>query len=99
MAADPAARQLLDELRALSAALQSLPQQKLGEDLSQQVLHVAERRMLTEGEPGDAALARDAAVSRTIFRRFLESPRAGLDRNGRSDRRNDRRPRAPSSGL
>ena len=55
LAASPAVRQLLDDLRALSAALQSLPQQKLGEDLSAQVLRAAERRMLTEGEPGDTA--------------------------------------------
>jgi hypothetical protein len=53
LAASPAARQLLDELRAVSTALQSLPQQKLGEDLSGHVLRIAERRMLTEGEPGN----------------------------------------------
>jgi len=47
LADNPQARQLLDELRALSATLQSLPQYKLGEDISQQVLRVAERRMLT----------------------------------------------------
>ena len=52
LAANPAARQLLDELRALSATLQALPQEKLGEDLSRQVLRVAERRMLTEGGAG-----------------------------------------------
>ncbi len=68
LASSPAARQLLDELRALSATLQSLPQQKLGEDLSQQVLRVAERRMLTEGEPDDAA---PVPLSRTILRRFV----------------------------
>ena len=33
LAANPAAQQLLDELRALSATLQTLPQQDLGEDL------------------------------------------------------------------
>jgi hypothetical protein len=70
LAANPAARQLLDELRALSTALQSLPQQKLGEDLSAQVLRVAERRMLTAGEPDDA-LAKSEPFSRMIFRRFL----------------------------
>ena len=68
LASSPAARQLLDELRALSATLQSLPQQKLGEDLSRQVLRVAERRMLTEGEPDDAA---PVPLSRTVFRRFI----------------------------
>jgi hypothetical protein len=68
LASSPAARQLLDELRTLSATLQSLPQQKLGEDLSQQVLRVAERRMLTEGEPNDAA---PVPASRTLLRRFV----------------------------
>ena len=73
LAANPAARQLLDELRALSTALQSLPQQKLGKDLSGQVLRVAERRMLTEGEPDEAAPspAVSEPFSRMIFRRFL----------------------------
>ena len=52
LAADPAARQTLDELRALSATLQALPRQKLGEDLSPQVLRVVERRMLTGEGPG-----------------------------------------------
>ncbi|MFZ1932475.1 MAG: hypothetical protein WCB27_05575 [Thermoguttaceae bacterium] len=68
LAASPAARQLLDELWAVSATLQSLPQMKVGEDLSQQVLRVAERRMLTEGEPADAA---PAPLSRTLLRRFI----------------------------
>ena len=73
MAAEPRARQLLDELRALSAALQSLPQQKLGEDLSRQVLRVAERRMLTEGEPDDAAPSPAAPMPlvRSLSKRFL----------------------------
>ncbi len=68
LASSPAARQLLDELRAVGATLQSLPRQKLGEDLSQQVLRMAERRMLTEGEPGDAA---PVPLSRALFRRFI----------------------------
>ena len=42
----PAARQLLEELRALSTTLQALPPQKLGKDLGPQVLREAERRML-----------------------------------------------------
>ena len=54
LAASPAARQLLDELRTLSTTLQSLPQQKLGEDLGPQVLRLAERRMLTEPPSADA---------------------------------------------
>jgi hypothetical protein len=48
---NPAARQLLDEMRALSSTLQSLPVQKLDEDLSQRVLRMAERRMLSGTSP------------------------------------------------
>jgi hypothetical protein len=44
LADDPRARRLLDELRALSATLQSLPQHKLGENITEQVLRMAERR-------------------------------------------------------
>ena len=51
LATDAAARQLLEELRTLSATLQGLPQQRVGEDLSQRVLRSAEERMLT-GAPG-----------------------------------------------
>jgi len=50
LADNPAARQLLDELRALSSTLQSMPQYALGEDLSDRVLRMAERRMLTDSE-------------------------------------------------
>jgi hypothetical protein len=70
LAASPAARRLLDELRALSTTLQDLPQEKLGEDLSRQVLRIAERRLLTEGEPGDLETAPTPA-ERSPFRRFF----------------------------
>ena len=50
LAADPAARQLLDESAPLSATLQDLPQQTLGEDLGDRVLQLAERRILTESQ-------------------------------------------------
>jgi hypothetical protein len=50
LADSPRARRVLAELRALSATLQSLPQETLGEDLSESVLHAAARRILT----GDA---------------------------------------------
>jgi len=53
LAASPAARQLMDEFRALSVTLQSLPVRRLGEDLSPRVLHAAERRMLAESEGSD----------------------------------------------
>jgi len=77
LAANPAARQLLDELRTLSTTLQSLPQQKVGEDLGPRVVRIAERRMLTEEPPGDVERAQFAAVplARSIFRRILQ-PRA-----------------------
>ena len=51
LATSPEARQLLEELRALGGRLQSLPQQRLGEDLSARVLEVAERRMLLPDRP------------------------------------------------
>ena len=70
LAADPAARQLLEELRALSNTLQTLPREKLGEDLSRHVLRVAERRMLTEGAPGQSE-ATSVPLARSLFRRFL----------------------------
>lgn len=47
----PHARKTLEELRAMSQSLQSLPQRRLGEDLSEEVLRLAECRMLLE--PGD----------------------------------------------
>jgi len=73
LAADPAARQTLDELRALSATLQALPRQKLGEDLSPQVLRAVERRMLTGEGPGESRLTigAPAPLTRSIFRRVL----------------------------
>ena len=70
LATSPAARQLLDELHALSNTLQALPQEKLGEDLSQQVLRVAERRMLTGAEPGPVEAA-PVPLARSVFRRVL----------------------------
>lgn len=70
LATNPAARQLLDEFRTLSQAVQSLPHEELGEDISRQVLRVAERRMLTEGGPTETKeLAKP--LPRTISQRFL----------------------------
>lgn len=48
LATSPEARQLLESLKTLSATVQSLPVHKLDEDLSQRVLRLAERRMLSE---------------------------------------------------
>jgi len=50
LASSPAARQLLDELRALSNTLQALPQERLDQDFGQRVMRVVERRMLTGSE-------------------------------------------------
>jgi anti-sigma factor RsiW len=70
LAADPAAQQLLDELRALSSTLQSLPQERLRENLSRKVLRAAERRMLAEGDRGEQE-STPTPLDRTIPRRFL----------------------------
>jgi hypothetical protein len=76
LATDPAARQLLEELRAVSNTLQSLPQQKVGEDLGPHVLRMAERRILTDQQPKSSSRIESAPVplGRAIFRRFT-SPR------------------------
>ncbi len=57
LAVSAEARQLLEEMRALSGTLQGLSQQKLNEDLSVRVLQIAERRMLSpeEAEKPDGA--------------------------------------------
>ena len=76
LATSPVARQLLEELRTLSSTLQAMPQYKLGEDLSQQVLRIAERQILTEPDQFPSpAPAPDAVRRRSIFRRLL-NPRA-----------------------
>ena len=46
LANDPQAKQLVDELRALSHQVQSLPQEAVGEDLRSAILQRAERAML-----------------------------------------------------
>ena len=74
--ASPAARQLLDELRALSTNLQALPVYELKEDLSARVLRRAEQRVLS-GSPGldsqsdSPTCDRDATVRPAILRRVL----------------------------
>ena len=55
LAANPAARQWVEEMRALSHTLQSLPQEKVGEDLGPRVLRLAEQRMLTDAPPAEPA--------------------------------------------
>ncbi len=50
LAVDPAARQLVEQLRAVSRTLQGLPQESLGEDLRGAVLQRAERAMLAPAQ-------------------------------------------------
>jgi negative regulator of sigma E activity len=73
LASDPAARQLLDELRAIGDALRTLPRRKVGEDLSHRVLRAAERRILLEGLPDELGnpLLRPTPPARRAFRRVL----------------------------
>jgi anti-sigma factor RsiW len=84
LAANPAARQLLEELRALSSALQAMPAYTLEEDLSGRVLRLAERRMLAgsgestrDTEPVGTIPAREGPLWRSILRRTV-TPRAVL---------------------
>src|SRR3972149_3134877 len=60
-AADPAARQMLDQLRAASQAMQSLPHETVGQDLRESILRRAEAAMLTSNG-GRSAAATDRAV-------------------------------------
>ncbi|MGQ9575464.1 MAG: hypothetical protein ACUVUC_09105 [Thermoguttaceae bacterium] len=74
LATSPEARQLLDELRALSATLQSLPPYKLQEDLAEQVLRTVERRMLSEpagSGPAAGLPGQEVPLWRAIARRLL----------------------------
>ena len=64
------ARQLLEELRAVSGALQSLPQQKLDEDLAARVLQIAERRMLSPEEAESSAEADKPSAGRAASAGF-----------------------------
>ncbi len=77
LATSPAARQLVDDLRALSSTLQSLPVRKLDEDLSQQVLRLAEHRVLS-GRTDSDSFPREPVVSTSrwqVIARRLSRPR------------------------
>ena len=77
LAANPATRQWMEDLRAVGAAIKSLPQQRLDEDLSGRVLKIAERRVLTGGDnlarPADAG---DRRWWRQVDWRGMASKRA-----------------------
>jgi|GEM_PF-1486233 len=77
LAASPAARQLVDDLRSLSSTLQGLPLEKLDVDLSQEVLRLAERRMLSgEGDSAeDLELPGGASAKWRAFVRRWSRPR------------------------
>lgn len=62
---DPARRQALEELQALSGDFQTLPRYELAEDFYQRVLAVAEQRSLT----GDEEAGEDQRASETAERR------------------------------
>lgn len=74
LAESPEARQTLEELRNLSAAVQSLPKAELGEDLADSVLRLAERRMLTTAPQADDSLPQPAFTWAGALRRVI-SPR------------------------
>lgn len=65
LAEQPEARQLLDELRALSGGFEALPKHRLEVDFASRVLRAAEREMLAGDPPGEmpAASPRSAASS------------------------------------
>ncbi|MGI9428999.1 MAG: anti-sigma factor family protein, partial [Bythopirellula sp.] len=64
LADDPSARQLVDELRALSHELQALPQQTLGDDLTATIMQRAERSMLLGAESQSTLRTSDEGASR-----------------------------------
>lgn len=74
LAENPAARQLVDELRALRASLQSLPPRKLPGDLSETVLQTATARQ-TASSPRQKTPASQAAFLRRLADRFKDNPR------------------------
>ncbi|MEX0641223.1 MAG: zf-HC2 domain-containing protein [Pirellulales bacterium] len=63
LAADPAARQMLDQLRVTSQALQGLPPEAVGQDLRESILRRAEAAMLTSGGQNSAAAATKLAAT------------------------------------
>lgn len=50
---NPASRQLLEELKSLRTAVQSLPRESLGQDFSKQVMQMAERSVLAGNSQSD----------------------------------------------
>jgi hypothetical protein len=75
VAANPAARKLMDEFRALSTALRSLPERKLDQDLTQLVLLQAEAQMVSDAAADESPVAAATSVAEesrlNTFRRLL----------------------------
>ena len=95
LAADPAARQLLEQLRAVSRAVKDLPAEPIGVDIRDTVLRRAERAMLISNPTGsDARICRGGrrlsrGPSSTTHDRSLDS-RLGLGGTGDCRRAGDR---------
>jgi hypothetical protein len=53
LAVDPVARQMLDELRSVSLAVQGLPREKPGADLQSEILRRAEESLRSSTQPGE----------------------------------------------
>jgi len=75
LAADPAARQLLEELETVGNSLRALPRESLGDDFSDEVLARAERAMLLDGHSSAARQsARDWIRTRDSWYRRASRP-------------------------
>jgi len=73
LAEDATARQRLEELRAVSEAVRGLPTEELGEDLSERILQLAERQMLSgrQAAPGEPPVVPGRVTWQAIGRRLL----------------------------
>ena len=96
LAASPENRQLLDELRTLSASLRALPRYELEPDFGQRVLRRAERKMLAspleEPEGGNGADPRVAEV-----RHGAAAGNGAADATGKLSKPRDATARMPES--
>ncbi len=71
LASNPAARQWVEDMRALSHTLHALPRQTLGEDLGPRVLRLAEQRMLAGAPPAQGAAEPPRPLWRETLRGML----------------------------
>lgn len=82
LARDPAAKQLLEELRKEQALIRALPRASVPRDLSGSVLETAERRIILEGAAARMAVARpgdgpEPSRLRALLRRLLRPRNLG----------------------